>query len=352
MKRETENVIIVKAKTRLELLTEKFNTQAQAKFYIQQSEQNFVNLRSLSSLQSKRKDSPNRQVQHQRQTNQNSSYDDYQNQHDTFFRSLEIVQKKISKLAKVKIIDRSFLSTYVFSENDIIIVIGQDGLVANTAKYVNNIPILGINPDPNRYDGILLPFNTNNFEDTFFEVLENRYQYKLVTMAEAKLNDGQKLLAFNDLFIGPTSHASARYKITFNEQSENQSSSGIIVSTGAGSTGWLSSLFNMVAGMSKIFYSSANNYSQQPLEWDATKLVFVVREPFASKNSQTNLSAGIINQKTELVLESLMPENGIIFSDGIETDFMKFNSGAIATIGIAQEKAKLVINEFSLKSKY
>jgi len=346
MKRETENVIIVKSKTRLELLTEKFNTQAQAKFYIQQSEQNFINLKSSENLKSKKSSMPNMQVRKQRQEQTNSSYDDYQLQHDTFFNSLDVIQKKISKLAKIKIIDRSFLPTYVFSENDIVIVVGQDGLVANTAKYVNNIPILGINPDPNRFDGILLPFNSTNFEDTFYEVLENRYQYKLVTMAEAKLNDGQKLLAFNDLFIGPTSHSSARYKITFNEESENHSSSGIIVSTGAGSTGWLSSMFNMVSGISKVFYSSSDKFSQQPLEWDASKLVFVVREPFASKYSQTNLSAGIINQNAELILESLMPENGIIFSDGIETDFLKFNSGTIATIGIAEQKAKLVINKY------
>lgn len=44
-----------------------------------------------------------------------------------------------------------------------------------------------------------------------------------------------------------------------------------------------------------------------------------------------------------LVVESLMPMNGIIFSDGIEADFLKFNAGNIATIGIAKEKANLVM---------
>lgn len=39
-----------------------------------------------------------------------------------------------------------------------------------------------------------------------------------------------------------------------------------------------------------------------------------------------------------------MPTNGVIFSDGIETDFLKFNSGSIATIGIAKETARLVTN--------
>jgi NAD kinase len=348
MQQNTENVIIVKSKTRLEQLTEKFNTQAQAKFYIQQSETNFATAKSSANLQSKSKLANNIQVK-QRVEPINSSFDDYQNQHDNFFRSLDLIQKKISSSAKVKIIDRSFLANFVFSENDIVIVLGQDGLVANTAKYVNNIPIIGINPEPSRYDGILLPFNVTNFEDTFYEVLEKRYQYKLVTMAEAKLNDGQRLLAFNDLFIGPSTHISARYKITYNSISENHSSSGVIVSTGAGSTGWLSSMFNMAAGISRTFYSSNVQIEQKRMEWDTAQLIFVVREPFLSKYSQTNLAAGIINQNSEFILESLMPENGVIFSDGIEADFIKFNSGAIATIGIANEKAKLVINSYSNK---
>jgi hypothetical protein len=29
-------------------------------------------------------------------------------------------------------------------------------------------------------------------------------------------------------------------------------------------------------------------------------------------------------------------QNGVIFSDGIESDFLRFNSGAIATVGVAR----------------
>lgn len=64
--------------------------------------------------------------------------------------------------------------------------------------------------------------------------------------------------------------------------------------------------------------------------------------PFASKKTQTGITAGILMNQTKLIVESLMPANGVIFSDGIETDFLKFNLGSIATIGIAKEKAQLV----------
>ena len=38
-----------------------------------------------------------------------------------------------------------------------------------------------------------------------------------------------------------------------------------------------------------------------------------------------------------------MPENGVIFSDGMEQDYIAFNSGSVVTIGIADQKGDLVI---------
>jgi hypothetical protein len=233
------------------------------------------------------------------------------------------------------------LPTYIFTAKDIVLVIGQDGLVANTAKYVNGLPIIGINPDPKRYDGILLKHAPNDLKDILKKMLKDTYSTKQVTMAKATLNDGQELLAFNDFYIGADSHVSFRYSIEFKSIKEQQSSSGIIVSTGAGSTGWLSSIFNMTNNISGYFHSES--HCSTKLEWNANQLVFVVREPFLSKQSQTNIGYGIITENTTLKIESHMPTKGIIFSDGIESDFLNFNSGSIVEIGLADEKANLVI---------
>src|SRR5687768_17619967 len=110
----------------------------------------------------------------------------------------------------------------------------------------------------------------------------------MVTMAEALLNDGQRLLAFNDLFIGPASHSSARYRLTYKGVTENQSSSGIIVSTGAGSTGWLSSVFNMAKSINSTFAHKEIKLEKR-LAWDENHLIYVVREPFLSKVSDITL---------------------------------------------------------------
>jgi hypothetical protein len=111
--------------------------------------------------------------------------------------------------------------------------------MVNTAKYLTAQPILALNPDPQRVDGILIPFAV---EEAGEWAAAGRAAVRDVAMAQAALNDGQVLYAFNDLFLGPRSHVSARYRIEYAGRAEDHSSSGLIVSTGAGSTGWLQSI--------------------------------------------------------------------------------------------------------------
>ena len=162
-------------------------------------------------------------------------------------------------------------------------------------------------------------------------------------MAESRLNDGQSLLGFNDLFIGTRSHVSARYDITIGDQQEFQSSSGIIVSTGAGSTGWLQSIYagasSVVKALGGQVVPPANNGR---LPWDTSELIFAVREPFPSKVTGTQLTFGVIDRHHPLTITSHMADNGVIFSDGIEADYLSFNSGATATIGVANKKANII----------
>jgi len=70
---------------------------------------------------------------------------------------------------------------------------------------------------------------------------------------------------------------------------------------------------------------------------------FTVREPFPSRSSQADLVFGEVAADSPLTLRSLMPENGVLFSDGIEADFIEFNSGAVATITLADARGHLVV---------
>ena len=136
-----EKAIIIRDKTRLEQLIERFNSKAQAKFYIESS---------------------------------GGDFEYYELENNIFYESLSRVQDSISKVLKYKVINRSFLPTYIFTEKDLIFVIGQDGLVANTAKYVNGLPIIGVNPDPDRYDGVLLKYVPNQLGIVIKNVLKGK----------------------------------------------------------------------------------------------------------------------------------------------------------------------------------
>src|SRR5262249_8981113 len=154
---------------------------------------------------------------------------------------------------------------------------------------------------------------------------------KNITLAQASLSDGQVLLAVNDLFLGPKSHTSARYELECLGRKEVQSSSGIIISTGLGSTAWLKSVVTGSAAITDAYRSSKATSVYEPVPWDARYLQFAVREPFPSISSSATLVFGRVDNRAPLIVRSLMPDNGVIFSDGIEADFLSFTSGITAT---------------------
>jgi NAD kinase len=302
-------IVIITKQTRVDELVRRFNNITQAAFYVEKM---------------------------------GGDIDEYVEESNTYKGSVSASISQLQSLARVQQIDREYVPNFIFGEDDVVVVIGQDGLVANTLKYLNGQSLIAVNPDPARYDGVLLPFREPDLPCIVREVLANKRPKKEITMAVAELNDGQRLLAVNDFFIGRQTHVSARYSIRIDGKEENQSSSGIIVSTGLGSTGWLKSI---IAGAKEIagtitgheIYGDVNTP-----KWDSDYLYYSVREPFPSNTTGTSLVFGKIRD-SPLQIISQMPENGVIFSDGIEQDFLQFNSGIEAKISIASKKGYLVV---------
>ncbi len=169
---------------------------------------------------------------------------------------------------------------------------------------------------------------------------------KTVTMAKAVTNDGQEMLAVNDFFIGPKSHTSAQYDLTTRRASGNviteyQSSSGIIVSTGIGQTGWYKSVMAQAQAACGLFgYDDSCEYEK--IGWDERKLSYVVREPFPSNTTGASIVFGTLSEDDPFKVLSRMPENGVIFSDGMEADSISFNAGVEVSIGISDVQGCLV----------
>jgi NAD kinase len=309
---ETKIVLVVR-ETRLEELKARFNTVSQARFYVEQLGADFA---------------------------------DYEREDATYRKAVTLARESLAALGRLQVVPRGFLPNFIFGPDDVVVAVGQDGLVANTLKYLDGQPLVGVNPDPTRHDGKLLPFRTPDLVLVMPEVLARRRSVRQVTMARVALNNGQTLHAVNDLFIGPKSHGSARYTLRHGERVEAQSSSGVIVSTGLGSTGWFSSLLAGARGlMAGTGQATPDDGAERikKMDWDADHLVFTVREPFPSKTTSARLVFGEVDGARPLILESLMPERGVIFSDGFEQDFLEFNSGARAEIAPAERRGRLVV---------
>lgn len=322
MSRLTDSkIVLVTRPTRLAELVARFNTIEQARFYVEHL---------------------------------GADFSDYLREDAMYSAALREARTIVEQLALVQTVDRGFLPNFIFGPDDVVVTLGQDGLVANTLKYLDGQPVVGVNPDPERWDGQLLPFLVKDLAAVTPDILRGRRPTKSVTMAKATLNNAQTMYAINDLFIGPRSHVSARYTIEIDGSHESHSSSGVIVSTGLGSTGWFKSLLTGAASVSAISreildgnggkgVNAPHHFTPHGFAWDSRYLYFTVREPFPTRNTGTTLVFGKITESKPLILVSQMAENGVIFSDGIEKDFLEFNSGTRAEISLAERSGVLVV---------
>ncbi len=302
-------VVLVTRRTRLEELIARYHTLDQARFYIEHLGADFA---------------------------------DYEHEHEAYHAARATVVETLETHGRWQLLDRQYLPQFLFGPGDVVAALGQDGLVANTVKYLDGQPLIGLNPDPGRHDGILLPFAPGELRALLPDVLADRRPGKRVTMAEATLTGGQRLLAVNDLFVGPRSHASARYEIAWRDRQERQSSSGVIVSTGLGSTGWMTSVIIGAQAIGAAWDKRGGVTDYTPLPWDSDALRFAVREPFPSRASAATLVYGEVRQAQPLRITSLMSEGGVIFSDGIESDSLEFVAGSTVSIAPASRAGWLI----------
>jgi NAD kinase len=250
-------------------------------------------------------------------------------------------------------VERADLDRFVFGPEDVIVVVGQDGLVANVAKYLEGQPVLGINPDPQGNDGVLCPHPPQGVS-RLLEWLDAEaggadpapllarstsgagkgrgpYRIQPRTMVRAELEDGQRLLGLNEVFAGHRSHQSARYRLRAAGREERQSSSGLLCASGTGSTGWARSI------------ARQRGLEGRLPEPEQGRLAWLVREPFPSVATGVGLDFGLLAGEDELEVVSEMPDDGVVFADGIERDALEFVAGQRLRLGIAPAALRLVV---------
>ncbi len=233
--------------------------------------------------------------------------------------------------------ERQHVSHFDFRPKDLVVALGPDGLFVNVAKYLDGQPVLTVNPDSERIDGVLMRFAPEAIAAVLPKILGGTFKTENITLAQATTNDGQTLLAVNEFLVGRRDQASSRYRINLGGREERQSSSGMLISTGTGSTGWMKSV---MAGATAL--TGADSRYTVPFPREARHLLFVVREPWQSKWTGVSLTHGQIPEGNVLTISSEMAEGGAISSDGVLEDAIDFNAGTSVTIRVAARAARLI----------
>jgi hypothetical protein len=221
-------------------------------------------------------------------------------------------------------VERTDLDRFLFGPEDVVVVVGQDGLVANVAKYLDDQPVIGIDTDPARNPGVLVRYPLEAVGD----LLRSANRQDLLTMVEATSDDGQRLRALNEVFVGPASHQTARYLLDTGGRHEAQASSGLVVATGTGSTGWCRSLW-------------LEHHSRLSLPRPTDPgLAWFVREAWPSPATGTSYTEGLLDDSSlSLRVES---EGMVVFGDGIETDRLDLTWGQTLVVARSEHHLHLV----------
>jgi hypothetical protein len=209
-------------------------------------------------------------------------------------------------------VEREDIARFLFAPDDIVVAIGQDGLVANVAKYLDGQPVIGIDPEPGRNAGALV----THAPAEAAELLRSTGSVEERIMVQAVLDDGQRLLALNEIYVGHGSHQTARYQLTApGAGTERQASSGLIVATGTGATGWCRSV--ALERKSQLVVPT-------PCEH---RLLWFVREAWPSPATGTTMTEG---QLSEQPLALVAP------------DSISLTWGQTVEIGVAKQRLRLV----------
>ncbi|MDR0592700.1 MAG: hypothetical protein LBG60_05485 [Bifidobacteriaceae bacterium] len=251
-------------------------------------------------------------------------------------------------------VERADLARFLFQREDRIVVVGQDGLVANAAKYLSDQLVIGVDPARGANPGVLVRHSPAR--GIALMLAPEKAKVAELTMARATLDDGQELTALNDIYLGHASHQTARYDLAApadgngrtdggrtdggpGEQSgrrpgrrptrEAQASSGVVVGTGTGATGWCASLAGDRGGR------ALPGLTERRLAW-------FVREAWPSPTTGRTLTEGIIEPGAELTL-TVRSDQLVVFGDGLEADRLTALWGQDVRIGLAERRLRLAV---------
>ncbi len=213
-----------------------------------------------------------------------------------------------------------------FKDRDLVISVGGDGTVLNTAHYVtDDTPVLTVKSDQ-RSLGALCTVDAFDFEKALERIVRDDFKIESWTRVEGRIGNKTDL-ALNEILVGPKyTPGTARYEVCFGNIREKQMSTMITASTGAGST----ALYANIPGNEGVFSRTAR------------ELRFIVA--LYSASADYKLVKGAISLGQILEIRSLMNIGGIVSFDGDTHKRMHdFSRGKTIQIKVSDKPLKVIV---------
>jgi len=193
----------------------------------------------------------------------------------------------------------------------LVIAVGGDGTFLKIAHFIfDKTPVLGVNSNPKYKEGFFMVAEKKDFGKKFRKVLRRNYKIKKIQRLEAYVNNKKvSELALNEFYISSgKEYLTARYSLSLKGKRERQKSSGILISTAAGTNAWIKSAGGKI------------------LPLNSNKFEYLVREPYCGKiTMKCGLVNGILNKNEKIGIVFEMG-NGILIADSLSREY-KFKAG-------------------------
>jgi len=182
---------------------------------------------------------------------------------------------------------------------DLVVTIGGDGTVLDLSHQVTTTPILAINSDPGRSVGYFTAGTVEDLRGLAEQVLADGIEPMRLRRFAVRLNDDTLTEpVLNDVLVCHSNPAAvSSYIMNIDGVTEEQRSSGVWISTPAGSTAAI---------------RSAGGYV---LPLNSDNVQYLVREPYPKASGPHRLTKGIHPMATHFEIISKMPD-GRIYLDG------------------------------------
>ena len=221
---------------------------------------------------------------------------------------------------------REKLSKNLFRGKDMIIAVGGDGTFLMASHYVlDDTPMLGVNSDPKFKEGFFMKADKADFRNNLRKIINGKCRIRKLHRLEAYIG-GKKIpdLALNEFYIAAAiPYHTARYHISINGKKERQKSSGILVSTAAGSYAW------------------AKSCGGKQLPVFSDNFEYVVREPYFGRTAaKCKLAMGILKKTQEVLIEFEFGK-GVIMADSTSTEY-KFPASKKVRVRLSNKPVSVI----------